>query len=158
MSELKSVYIDRTGDWCRSGNNTGKFYLKSEADEVIDEKDKEIEKYKTKYMELAKDHDHAVQACCDANKEIESLKASHYAEMVDAGMRERRLKRALWIAHAVKADFRFWWAYASMKLELKEENPRQCRLDSLKNTQMVSRRSERKCRAMAEENREEVGE
>jgi len=30
--------------------------------------------------------------------EIESLKASHYAEMVDAGMRERRLRRALWIA------------------------------------------------------------
>ena len=30
--------------------------------------------------------------------EIESLKASHYAEMVDAGMRERRLTRALWIA------------------------------------------------------------
>ena len=35
MSELKSVYIDRTGDWCRSENDTGKFYLKSEADNVI---------------------------------------------------------------------------------------------------------------------------
>ena len=35
MHELKSVYIDRTGDWVRSGNNTGKFYLKSEADKVI---------------------------------------------------------------------------------------------------------------------------
>ena len=35
MSELKSVYIDRTGDWVRSGNDTGKFYLKSEADKVI---------------------------------------------------------------------------------------------------------------------------
>ena len=37
MSELKSVYIDRTGDWCRSENNTGKFYLKEEADKVIAE-------------------------------------------------------------------------------------------------------------------------
>ena len=44
MSELKSVYIDRTGDWVRSGNDTGKFYLKSEADKVIAEKDAEIEK------------------------------------------------------------------------------------------------------------------
>lgn len=35
MAELKSVYIDRTGDWCRSENDTGKFYLKSEADKVI---------------------------------------------------------------------------------------------------------------------------
>ncbi len=46
MSELKSVYIDRTGDWCRSENDTGKFYLKSEADKVIAEKDKEIAKLK----------------------------------------------------------------------------------------------------------------
>lgn len=35
MSELKSVYIDRAGDWCRSGNDTGEFYLKSEADKLI---------------------------------------------------------------------------------------------------------------------------
>lgn len=36
----------------------------------------------------------------EKDKEIESLKASHYAESVDAGMRERRLKRALWLARA----------------------------------------------------------
>lgn len=32
----------------------------------------------------------------EKDNEIESLKASHYTEMVDAGMRERRLRRALW--------------------------------------------------------------
>lgn len=32
----------------------------------------------------------------EKDKEIESLNASHYAESVDAGMRERRLRRALW--------------------------------------------------------------
>ena len=37
MAELKSVYIDRTGDWCRSENDTGKFYLKSEVDEYVSE-------------------------------------------------------------------------------------------------------------------------
>ena len=37
MSELKSVYIARTGDWCRSENDTGKFYLKEEVDKVIAE-------------------------------------------------------------------------------------------------------------------------
>lgn len=46
MSELKSVYIDRTGDWCRSENNTGKFYIKSEADKVIAEKESETRKQK----------------------------------------------------------------------------------------------------------------
>lgn len=35
--ELKSVYIDRTGDWCRSGNDTGKFYLKEDVDAAIAE-------------------------------------------------------------------------------------------------------------------------
>ena len=38
------------------------------------------------------------------DEEIESLKASHYAEMVDAGMRERKLKRALYKACAMWAD------------------------------------------------------
>ena len=37
MSELKSVYIDRTGNWVRSGNDTSEFYLKSEADKMIKE-------------------------------------------------------------------------------------------------------------------------
>lgn len=36
----------------------------------------------------------------EKDAEIESLKASHYAEMVDAGMLERRLKRALYIVLA----------------------------------------------------------
>lgn len=36
----------------------------------------------------------------EKDKELESLKASHYAEMVDAGMRERRLRRALYIVLA----------------------------------------------------------
>lgn len=35
--ELQSVYIDRTGDWIRSNDNTGKFCLKSEVDAAITE-------------------------------------------------------------------------------------------------------------------------
>lgn len=34
----------------------------------------------------------------------EDVQASHYAEMVDAGMRERRLRRALWLARALRAE------------------------------------------------------
>lgn len=47
----------------------------------------------------------------EVDTEIESLKASHYAEMVDAGIRERRLRRALWLLKA-----RYFWilmVYAS---------------------------------------------
>lgn len=77
MNELKSVYIDRTGDWVRSGNDTGKFYLKDEVDAAI----------------------------AELKAKLEDAKATAYAEMVDAGMENRRLKRALWLARAEKARF-----------------------------------------------------
>ena len=48
------------------------------------------------------------QKLAEKDKEIESLKASHYAEMVDAGMRERRLRRALWLARAERAKEHLW--------------------------------------------------
>ena len=36
----------------------------------------------------------------ELKQKLENAKATHYAESVDAGMRERRLKRALWMARA----------------------------------------------------------
>lgn len=66
------------------------WYDKSEVDAAIAELKAKLETV-NELVKTSKDmHDHA----------IESLKASHYAEMVDAGMRERRLNRALWIARA----------------------------------------------------------
>jgi hypothetical protein len=48
------------------------------------------------------------------DRTIESLKASHYADSVDAGMRERRLRRALWLARALRArDIQRWWIAAT---------------------------------------------
>lgn len=43
------------------------------------------------------------QKLSEKDAEIESLKASHYADSVDAGMRERRLQRALWLARVQRA-------------------------------------------------------
>ena len=37
----------------------------------------------------------------ELKQKLEDVQASHYAEMVDAGMRERRLHRALWLARAL---------------------------------------------------------
>lgn len=51
--------------------------------ERIAEKDKEIAELKAK---------------------LEDAKASRYAESVDAGMRDRRLKRALWLAREKRAE------------------------------------------------------
>ena len=68
----------------------------------------------------------------EKDKEIESLKASHYAEMVDAGMRERRLRRALYKVCAM-------WAHIAVAFF------------SSYITKDRWRRMEVKCRAKAEE-------
>ena len=39
----------------------------------------------------------------ELKRKLEDVQASHYAEMVDAGMRERRLRRSLWLARADRA-------------------------------------------------------
>ena len=43
-------------------------------------------------------------AIAELKAKLESEKASHYAESVDAGMENRRLKRALWLARADRAS------------------------------------------------------
>lgn len=50
-------------------------------------------------------------AIAELKQKLEDAKASHYAEMVDAGMRERRLRRALWLARAERAEARknYWY-------------------------------------------------
>ena len=49
---------------------------------------------------LKKDVDEAI---AELKEKLENVQASAYAESVDAGMRERRLKRALWLARAYRA-------------------------------------------------------
>lgn len=51
----------------------------------------------------------------DLKQKLESVQASAYADGVDAGMRERRLKRALWLARALRArDIQRWWVSATL--------------------------------------------
>ena len=56
-------------------------------------------------------------AIAELKLKIEDVQASHYAEMVDAGMRERRLRRALLLARANSADgqFIYWCARFSVE-------------------------------------------
>lgn len=60
-----------------------KIYFKDEVDAVLAEKDATIAELKAK---------------------LESVQASMYADVVDAGMENHRLKRALWIARAWRAE------------------------------------------------------
>ena len=70
------------------------YYDADEVDALLAEKDKDIAYWREEY-------DKETQLTDALKDEIESLKASHYAESVDAGMRERRLRRALWRAIAL---------------------------------------------------------
>ena len=79
-------------------------YLKSEADKVIAEKDAAIAELKQKLDKAIAERD-GNQVCIDALKQkLENVQASAYADSVDAGMRERRLRRALYKACANWAD------------------------------------------------------
>ena len=51
-----------------------------------------LEEYESLKCEIAK-----------LKSKLESVQATAYVESVDAGMRERRLKRALWLARAERA-------------------------------------------------------
>ena len=71
-------------------------YLKYEADAAIAE-------IKDKLDKAIAERD-GNQVCLDAiNKKLEDVQATAYAESVDAGMRERKLKRSLWLARAERA-------------------------------------------------------
>ena len=90
----------------------GEWYDANIVDCLLDEKDAKIEDLLRQNRELCQ----ALQVMYSKEeygklqKEIESLKAkletvqaSAYADSVDTGMRERRLRRALWLARAERA-------------------------------------------------------
>lgn len=92
---------------------------------MLDEKDKEIAKLKAQSKMHEKEIEfmhsnckwHAGDGCsrlhgelmaatseiAELKQKLENVQASMYADVVDAGMRERRLKRVLWLARAERA-------------------------------------------------------
>lgn len=67
-----------------------------EVDEILEKKDKEIEELKQK---------------------LENVQASMYADVVDANMKNRKLKRALWLARAE------WARSSALSYHLIESHP-----------------------------------
>ena len=124
-------------------------YDVDEMDIYIAEKDAEIAELKKKLMPCL--NGDCILTCevvekygkenAELKAEIESLKASHYAESVDAGMRECRLRRTLYKACANWAhekDARYYLKYVCISDDARIQYERW-------------RRMERKCRAKAEE-------
>ena len=106
MSELK-VYVPQDGPYGLEPEEGGKLVevetcsLKSDVDSVIAEKDRALEYAKAltlKDIETIKEKDKEI---AELKQKLESVQATAYAESVDAGMRERRLRRLLWHAIAL---------------------------------------------------------
>ena len=134
--ELK-VYVPQDGPWGLEPEEGGKLveeetcYLKSDVDAAI----------------------------AELKKKLEDVQASAYAESVDAGMRERNLKRALWLARAKRAGDRAITFNDFVYLGDTERNISmtlartwmKCRLLKPSEWSKVWNNVERKCRAKAEE-------
>jgi predicted nuclease with TOPRIM domain len=76
---------------------------------AIDELEAENAELKAKLDRAIAERD-GNQVCIDALKQkLESVQASMYADVVDANMENRRLRRALWIARAKRAIEKISW-------------------------------------------------
>ena len=84
-------------------------------------------------------------------QKLEDAKATAYADSVDAGMRERKLRRALFIAHAIKAKFKWWWMSECKHNESCKLFPDPRKIKKFTNSAWVCAKSQEKCRAKAEE-------
>ena len=115
-----------------------------QAIDQVDEKDKEIAKLKEQYKDM--DVTHTVHIA-KMNARIEELENS-----VDFWKKEiRRLNRALWIAHEYKAKFKRWWLHLALDYEASMIRPDAKTINRIKGKIGNCEKSERKCRAKAEE-------
>lgn len=99
--ELKEVMnvMQVSGERIPSG-----YYKKPEVDAVIAEKDAEIAELQETNVIIANNAVRLNKDIAELKKKLEDAKATAYAESVDAGMREHRLKRALWLTRAMRAQ------------------------------------------------------
>ena len=92
--ELK-VYVPQDGPWGLEPEEGGKLgeeetcYLKSEVDAAIDELKTEHHKERDEYISMVYSREQTIK---ELKKKLEDVQASAYAESVDAGMENRRLK------------------------------------------------------------------
>jgi hypothetical protein len=97
------------------------------------------------------------EAIAELKNKLEDAKATAYAEMVDAGMRERRLRRALWLARAERANDKariFYFAETcGVKLNIDGYSNREkghTRMCTARWWRLTWLKVERKCREKAE--------
>lgn len=120
-------------------------YLKEDVDAVIAELKRKLQDQCISCPVKMQEDD----VVAELEKKLEDAKATAYAESVDAGMENRRLKRALWLARADRAimtlDYfalKCRWFKDYMKVE-----PPKCDVNMVHKWANI----ERKCRAKAKQ-------
>lgn len=102
------------------------------------------------------DADEVDAAIAELKQKLEDVQSTVYAESVDAGMRERRLKRALWVARTAmaKSEKDRWNAHIDCGNRRNRKDPAYVKTGKLLKASEWCRLwadNERKCRAKAEE-------
>lgn len=100
-------------------------------DAAIDELKEELYNQKWRGDEWARNANDKDKQIAELKTKLEDVQATAYAEIVDAGMRERKLKRALWLARAYRGYdnsillpskfMRKVWDYVERKCRVKAE-------------------------------------
>ena len=96
------------------------------------------------------------EAIAELKQKIENVQASHYAEMVDAGMENRRLRRALWVTRTAmaKSEKDRWNTHIDCGTRRNRKDPAFIKTGKLLEVgewRKLWAYNERKCRAKAEE-------
>ena len=155
----EDLYVYKKSDFYEDFISSQKeYYEREQVDKLLAEKDKEIALLKERICNGDVSRLTWIDDCIAKDKEIAELKkkledvhATAYAESVDAGMRERRLRRALFIAHAIKAKFKWWWMSECKHNESCKLLPDQRKIKKFTNSAWVCSKSQEKCRAKAEQ-------
>ena len=88
------------------------FYDADKVDAAITELKAEIAQWKDKCHGIDNSWNEQTKEIAELKTKLEDAKATAYAESADAGMENRRLKRALWLARQWRAwcEGQFWFA------------------------------------------------
>lgn len=95
--------------------------------------------------------DAAIAELKDEINRQEGVGKRWFARCMEARTENVRLKRALWIAHAYKAKFKRWWLHLALDCEASMIRPDTKTINRIKGKIGNCEKSERKCRAKAEE-------
>ena len=142
-------------------------YKATEVDKVLAQKDKEIAKLKEEVNNLLMQNRELCQALqvmysaeeytklqnknAELKQKLENVQESMYADVVDANMENRRLRRALWIAHAYKAKFKRLWLHLELDYEGSKIRPDTKTIKRIMGKIKNCEKSERKCLKKAKE-------